>query len=206
MGLIDAGGKLPVTWYLDEFTSMVPMTSMDMRSNPTKGYPGRTYRFYSGPVLYPFGHGLSYTSFSHSVAHAPTTFSLPIYGKGTNSTLIRVTHAKCAGLTLPVHVDVSNTGPVGGSHTLLVYSTPPHGHWAPLKQLVAFQKVHVPTKSQARVSFSIHVCKALSVVDHYGVQRIPVGDHSLLIGDIAHSISLRPESTRLTHTNPIPNP
>ncbi|RWR94271.1 putative beta-D-xylosidase 2 [Cinnamomum micranthum f. kanehirae] len=205
-GEYNPGGKLPVTWYLDEFTSMVPMTSMDMRSNPTKGYPGRTYRFYSGPVLYPFGHGLSYTSFSHSLAHAPTTFSLPLYGKGTNSTLIRVTHAKCAGLTLPVHVDVSNTGPIDGSHTLLIYSTPPPGRWAPLKQLVAFQKVHVPARSQSRVSFAIHVCKALSVVDHYGVRRIPVGDHSLLIGDIAHSFSLRPESTRLTHTNPIPNP
>lgn len=182
------------------------MTSMGMRSNPSKGYPGRTYRFYSGPVLYTFGHGLSYTSFAHTLAHAPTTFSLPLHGKGTNSTLIRVTHARCAGLTLPVHVDIANTGSMGGSHTLLVYSTPPPGRWAPLKQLVAFQKVHVPAKSLARVSFGIHVCKALSVVDHYGIRRIPIGDHSLQIGDLTHSISLRPDSTRLTHTNPTLNP
>nr|GFA08835.1 probable beta-D-xylosidase 6 [Tanacetum cinerariifolium] len=40
------GGMLPVTWYPESFTS-VPMTNMNMRSDLSNGYPGRTYRFYT---------------------------------------------------------------------------------------------------------------------------------------------------------------
>lgn len=62
-GYQNPGGKLPMTWYLESFTN-VPMTNMNMRADPANGYPGRTYRFYTGDLLYGFGHGLSYTSFS----------------------------------------------------------------------------------------------------------------------------------------------
>jgi xylan 1,4-beta-xylosidase len=53
-----AGGKLPVTWYPQSFLQKkAPMTNMVMRANPARGYPGRTYRFYTGPTIYPFGKG-----------------------------------------------------------------------------------------------------------------------------------------------------
>lgn len=195
------GGKLPMTWYPQNYLSSLPMTTMDMRADPEKGYPGRTYRFYKGPVVYPFGHGLSYTKFVHSIADAPTVVGVPIDGhRGFNTSLlsksIRVTHAKCNKLSIGVQVDVKNVGSKDGTHTLLVYSTPPAGggrrHWAPHRQLVAFEKVRVPAKGQQRVLVKIHVCKYLSVVDRAGIRRIPMGEHSLHIGDhIRHSVSLR---------------
>lgn len=196
-GTTNPGGKLPMTWYPQEYLAKVPMTNMGLREDPARSYPGRTYRFYKGPVIFPFGHGLSYTTFHHSLVHAPAAVSVPFstLHATSNSTLsnnaIRVTHTKCNMLTLGLHIDVKNTGPMDGTHTLLVFSSPPEGKWAANKQLVAFEKIHVMAGAQQRVKFDIHVCKHLSVVDQFGIRRIPMGDHSLHIGDLKHSLSLQ---------------
>ncbi|XP_052204349.1 probable beta-D-xylosidase 2 [Diospyros lotus] len=197
-GTHNPGGKLPMTWYPQDYLSKLPMTTMDMRSDPSKGYPGRTYRFYKGPVVYPFGHGMSYSNFVHTIADAPTVVAVPLAGRrrGANTTTlagkaIRVTHAKCGRLSIGVHLDVRNTGSKDGSHAVLVFSTPPAGHWAPHKQLIAFEKVHVAAGAKERIQLRIHVCKYLSVVDRSGIRRIPMGEHSLHIGDIKHAISLQ---------------
>ncbi|RVW41666.1 putative beta-D-xylosidase 2 [Vitis vinifera] len=175
-GVANPGGKLPMTWYPQEYLSKVPMTTMAMRAIPSKAYPGRTYRFYKGPVVYRFGHGLSYTNFVHTIAQAPTAVAIPLHGHH-NTTVsgkaIRVTHAKCNRLSIALYLDVKNVGNKDGSHTLLVFSKPPAGHWAPHKQLVAFEKVHVAARTQQRVQINIHVCKYLSVVDRSGIRRIP---------------------------------
>ncbi|XP_057966666.1 probable beta-D-xylosidase 2 [Malania oleifera] len=197
-GTTNPGGKLPMTWYPQGYLSGVPMTTMDMRSSPSKGYPGRTYRFYEGPVVYPFGYGLSYTHFVHTVVQAPTTVVVPLHGHHRTSSntsvtggAVRVTHAKCARLSIGMDVDVKNTGRVDGAHTLLVFAKPPvRGHWAPRKQLVAFERVNVAAGSQQRVKIGIHVCKYLSVVDRLGIRRIPIGDHNLHIGDARHTVSI----------------
>ncbi|KAL8094517.1 hypothetical protein AgCh_036156 [Apium graveolens] len=200
-GSHNPGGKLPMTWYPQDYLSKVPMTTMDMRSSRSKKYPGRTYRFYNGPVVYPFGHGLSYSDFVHTIASAPTILSVPLHGRhhaSANTTLsgksIRITHAKCNKLSITVHVDIKNVGSRDGSHTLLVFSRPPAGHWGPHKQLVAFAKVHVAARTQQRVPIKIHVCKYLSIVDRSGIRRIPMGDHSLHIGGTIHSVSLEADT------------
>ncbi|XP_040384644.1 probable beta-D-xylosidase 2 [Oryza brachyantha] len=204
------GGKLPVTWYPQDYLQKVPMTNMAMRANPAKGYPGRTYRFYTGPTIHPFGHGLSYTSFTHSLAHAPAQLTVRLSGHhavastSLNSTVaatrlatrsgVRIAHARCEDLTVPVHVDVKNVGGRDGAHTVLVYSAPPEaatrGHGAPVRQLVAFEKVHVAAGGTARVEMAIDVCDGLSVADRSGVRRIPVGEHSLMIGELTHSVTI----------------
>ena len=50
---------------------------MRMRPDGSTGYPGRTYRFYTGPTIYPFGYGLSYTNFTHAFALAPSALTAP---------------------------------------------------------------------------------------------------------------------------------
>lgn len=193
-GQTNPSGKLPLTWYPQDYLAKAPMTNMAMRADPSKGYPGRTYRFYKGPVVYPFGYGLSYTHFVHTIAEAPAMFAVPLDGRhaiNTTSNAVRITHAKCDRLSIGVHMDVKNVGSRDGSHTILVFSKPPPGHWAPNKQLVAFERVHVPANSQQRVRIGIHVCKSLSIVDKNGIRRIPMGEHSLHIGDIRHTVSLQ---------------
>lgn len=196
-----------MTWYPQDYLQKVPMTDMNMRANPSKGYPGRTYRFYTGPVIYPFGHGLSYTKFSQSLAHAPTQFSVPLDGQrlvSVNATkpartkrAVRVTHAKCDGLHIPVHVDVKNDGNQDGTHIVIIFSNPPTGHSAPVKQLLGFEKVHVSAGGQVRVEIAVDVCKDLSYADINGVRRIPIGEHSLRIGELTHTVSVVAEQTRL---------
>lgn len=191
------GGKLPMTWYPQDYVQKVAMTNMALRADRSNGYPGRTYRFYKGPTVFSFGRGLSYTSFNHKLVQAPqevsvtlTKFNVPI-----NSTILRngikAKHTNCNKLTLGFHIDVENTGTMHGTHSLLVFSTPPPGRWSTNKQLVGFQKVHVPAGSKQRVWFGIQVCKHLSVVDNFGTRRIPMGNHKLQIGDYKHSISVQ---------------
>ncbi|KAL3030041.1 hypothetical protein AAZX31_03G198500 [Glycine max] len=198
-GTTNPGGKLPVTWYPQEYLTKLPMTNMAMRGSKSAGYPGRTYRFYNGPVVYPFGHGLTYTHFVHTLASAPTVVSVPLNGHrranvtNISNRAIRVTHARCDKLSISLEVDIKNVGSRDGTHTLLVFSAPPagFGHWALEKQLVAFEKIHVPAKGLQRVGVNIHVCKLLSVVDKSGIRRIPLGEHSFNIGDVKHSVSLQ---------------
>lgn len=160
----------------------LPMMTMGLRPGPS--YPGRTYRFYNGPVVYPFGHALSYTTFTHEILNAPTAVTVPIagYRRPHNATdfsgeAIRVTHTKCNRLSLVIHVAVRNTGRHDGPYTLLDRSTGRH-----------------EAQAQKEVQINIHVCKFLSVVDRFGNRRVPMGEHGIHIGDVRHSVSLQAET------------
>ncbi|KAK4441828.1 putative beta-D-xylosidase 2 [Sesamum alatum] len=173
-GTHNPGGKLPMTWYPQEYLNNLPMTAMDMRADPSRNYPGRTYRFYKGPVVYPFGHGMSYTSFVHTIADAPKAFSVPVDGRHHSNTTtvssksIRVNHAKCERLALRVHVDVKNTGSRDGSHTLLVFSSPPGAIGRRRNSWLRSRK--------------------------FGVRRIPMGEHGLHVGDARHAVSFEAQT------------
>ncbi|KAG8370498.1 hypothetical protein BUALT_Bualt14G0123100 [Buddleja alternifolia] len=194
-GTTNPGGKLPMTWYPQDYVAKVRMTDMAMHADPSRGYPGRTYRFYKGPVVFPYGYGLSYTSFRHILAHGPNTISVPFTSptafKNTTilSKAIRVSHTNCETLTLGVHIDVENIGEMDGTHTVMVFaSAPAVGE----KKLVAFEKVNVLVGTKQRVKVNIDVCDHLSIVDQFGIRRVPMGEHNLHIGDdLKHTILLQ---------------
>lgn len=197
-GTVNPGGKLPNTWYPRDYVSKMPMTDMAMHADPSRGYPGRTYRFYTGPVVFPFGFGLSYTQFRHTLAHGPTTVSVPYnqlqaYKNDTPSgNAIRVSHTTCETLTLGLHIDVENIGEMDGTHTLIIFGTAPSStkNINVEKRLITFRKIHLMAGGKQRVEIDVDACKHLSVVDEFGIRRIPMGDHNLHINDdLKHKIT-----------------
>jgi beta-glucosidase len=117
------GGKLTTTWYTGEAT-LPPIGDYDLRK-------GRTYLYYSGVPLYPFGHGLSYTTFAYSDLRIEPEAIRPQD-------------------TAHVSVQVKNTGSRAGDEVVQLYvrdafaSVP-----RPLKQLRGFVRVHLaPGESQ----------------------------------------------------------
>ena len=182
-----------MTWYPQEFADRVPMTDMAMRADPRRNHPGRSYRFYKGPVVYPFGHGLTYTSFSYYIVEAPKEVSVPVEGRreGNFSAAVRVSRMRCGNLKMELHVDVENKGERDGAETVMVFASPPKGHVAAAtRQLVAFEKIHVAARSRAPVRLDVDVCKHLSFADASGIRRIPIGEHTLHVGGQKHSFSL----------------
>ncbi|KFY12446.1 hypothetical protein V492_03851 [Pseudogymnoascus sp. VKM F-4246] len=56
-------GRLPITQYPASYADEVSMFNINLRPNKEAGFPGRTYKWYTGKPVLPFGHGLHYTKF-----------------------------------------------------------------------------------------------------------------------------------------------
>ncbi|KAK9073944.1 hypothetical protein SSX86_006538 [Deinandra increscens subsp. villosa] len=195
-GRYNPGGRLPMTWYPRSYAESVSMSNMNMRANASTGYPGRTYRFYRGEAVYPFGYGLSYSLYVHRLLKAPKHLSIPLNNTQTCSSStcksFNATGNVCNALSFDVDIMVTNIGQMSGSHTVMLFSYPPQVIYnSPHKQLLDFKKVRLGPWDRASVSFKIDVCKQMSVVDEDGNRRVALGQHILQIGDLKHSISLR---------------
>ncbi|AQK46520.1 Beta-D-xylosidase 4 precursor [Zea mays] len=192
-GYHNPSGRLPVTWYPESFTK-VPMTDMRMRPDPSTGYPGRTYRFYTGDTVYAFGDGLSYTSFAHHLVSAPKQLALQLAEGHACLTeqcpSVEAEGAHCEGLAFDVHLRVRNAGERSGGHTVFLFSSPPAVHNAPAKHLLGFEKVSLEPGQAGVVAFKVDVCKDLSVVDELGNRKVALGSHTLHVGDLKHTLNL----------------
>ncbi|GMJ06772.1 ARABIDOPSIS THALIANA BETA-D-XYLOSIDASE 4, beta-D-xylosidase 4 [Hibiscus trionum] len=195
-GYYNPSGRLPMTWYPQSYLQNVPMTDMNMRPDPSKGYPGRTYRFYTGKTVYTFGDGLSYSKFSHKLVKAPPILVFPldedhICRQSSDCDSIETIERRCENSAFDVHLRVRNVGRHGGSHTVLLFATPPSVHNSPRKHLVGFEKISLRGKSETMVRFKVDVCKDLSVVDELGSRRVALGQYVLHVGNLKHTLSLR---------------
>jgi len=114
-GDYNPGGRLVDTW--PQSLSQLPaMMDYNIRD-------GRTYMYFSGTPLYPFGYGLSYTTFAYSNLHTSAS---------TMSANGQVT----------VSVDITNTGSRAGDEVVQMYVAHPNSHVTrPLQELKGFQRV-----------------------------------------------------------------
>jgi beta-glucosidase len=152
VGKNNPSGKLPVTFYRDT-TDMPPLTDYSMAN--------RTYRYYKGPVLYPFGYGLSYTQFS--------------FGKPElSSSQIQ------AGAPLTASVEVRNTGKVEGDEVAELYVAPPQTAVSPRWMLAGFERVHLGAGESRRVTFHLSP-RDLSLVDEKGNRAVVAGSYGISI-------------------------
>ncbi|OVA10053.1 Glycoside hydrolase [Macleaya cordata] len=200
-GDFNPGGRLPVTWYPESFTS-VPMNDMGMRADPSRGYPGRTYRFYTGDRVYGFGYGLSYTNYSYKFTNAPKKISLsgyPIkadsrknipYQRSDGLDYIHIEELmSCKEMNFNMQISVINNGDMDGSHVVMLFSRPPRTlKGAPEEQLIGFNRVHTESKRATQTDILIEPCKHLSIVNEQGIRVLPLGNHILTLEDLEHSI------------------
>ena len=152
-GAFNPAGRLPVTFY-KSVEQLPPFRSYLMA--------GRTYRYLTEQQLYPFGYGLSYTTFHYDKVEAE---SPKIAADGTVSVSARVT----------------NTGKVAGDEVVQVYLTHPGAEGAPIRALAGFQRVHLEAGASKTIKFSLRDSD-LSIVDADGVRRIVPGEVKVWIG------------------------
>jgi beta-glucosidase len=152
-GDFSPAGRLPVTFY--KSAEQLPAFT-DYRM------AGRTYRYFTGEPLYPFGHGLSYTRFRYA---APKLSSAQIGADGK----------------VEVSVDVSNIGARDGDEVVQFYVSHPGLPGAPVRALERFERVHLKKGETRQVRFTLDA-RALSVVDDMGARKLVPGRVRLWIG------------------------
>ena len=152
-GDFSPGGRLPVTFY--KSTDQLPAFEDYSMAK-------RTYRFFDGEALYPFGYGLSYTAFNYSDLRVDNP-SLP------------------ATSAVNVSVEVSNSGAVAGDEVVQLYLTHAGVAGAPLRALRGFRRVHLSPGQHQTVSFTLRG-RDLSTVDEAGKHRVMAGPVQVWVG------------------------
>jgi len=152
-GRADPGGRLPLTFY----RGLADLPAFD-----DYAMKGRTYRYYAGTPVYPFGAGLSYASFGY----APLRVA-PVGGAPENGVI--------------VSTEVSNTGKREGDEVVQLYLTPPSFEGAPRLALRGFQRVSLKPGERRRLSFRLSP-RDLSFVTRDGVRQLTPGQYKLSVG------------------------
>ncbi len=152
-GTNNPAGRLPVTFYTG-VNQLPAFENYFMR--------GRTYRYFDGTPLYPFGYGLSYTTFSYD--------DLKVPGDAVN-----------AGDSAGVDVKVTNSGKVAGDEVAQLYLTFPNNPGAPIRALRAFKRVHLDPGASQQVHFDLKP-RDLSMVSAEGEPVIVEGDYTVSVG------------------------
>ena len=168
-GDANPGGRLPVTFYRS-VDQLPPFTDYGME--------GRTYRYFHGDVLFPFGHGLSYTRFAYHDMRVTDAGPGVEPGSGAVTEVPEVR----AGDSLGVSVEVENAGAVAGDEVVQLYvSGLDAPAVAPVRWLAGFQRVTLRPGEHRRVAFTL-APRALSLVDGEGQRSVTPGYYEISVG------------------------
>lgn len=153
-GDYNPAGRLPVTFY-KSVEQLPPFENYSM--------DGRTYRFFKGEPLYPFGHGLSYTRFKYSGLSFATPTVSPTQGVTVSAT-------------------VENAGNREGDEVVQLYVTDLEASVrVPLRSLAGVERVHLKPGEKRVVSFTLQP-RQLSVITDDGRTVVEPGEFRVTIG------------------------
>jgi beta-glucosidase len=152
-GDYNPGGKLPVTFY----KSVADLPSFDAYE-----LRGQTYRYFKGEPLYPFGFGLSYTTFAYDNLVLNETYT--------------------AGDSVKLSVNVKNTGAVAGEEIVQVYLSMLNAPVPlPLRSLQGFKRIQLNPGETKKVSFAIRP-DAFSYFNKEGERELKPGKFQISVG------------------------
>ncbi len=152
-GDFNPAGRLPVTFY-KSVAQLPPFGSYSMS--------GRTYRYFIEQPLYPFGYGLSFSSFNYSDAKASPDQAAP-------------------GVAVTVSVRVTNSSSLPGEEAVQLYLSHPGIEGAPIRSLAGFRRIHLDPSASQTLDFPLRD-RDLSIVDENGVRRLVPGPVDVWIG------------------------
>ncbi|MEJ5995957.1 glycoside hydrolase family 3 C-terminal domain-containing protein [Pedobacter sp. Du54] len=152
-GIYNPAGRLPITFY----KSIADIPAFDNYS-----MEGKTYRYVTKSVLYPFGFGLSYTHFT--------------YGNLKLSSSILTIKSP-----LRINLTVSNTGVYDGDEVVQLYIKQEGDHY-PLKELKGFKRIHLKKGETKAVNFELNYTDIQHYVDAKDDLGTITGKVKLLIG------------------------
>ncbi|MBV8859129.1 MAG: glycoside hydrolase family 3 C-terminal domain-containing protein [Acidobacteria bacterium] len=154
LGDYNPAGRLPVTFY-KSVEQLPPFEDYRMQ--------GRTYRYFKGEPLYPFGHGLSYTTFRYD--------DLKLGAKRYR-----------AGRNVELSVEVQNTGARAGDEVVQLYVTNAEGSApVPARALKGVRRISLKPGEKRRVNFTL-TPRDLSLVDERGRRLLEPGEFRVSVG------------------------
>jgi beta-glucosidase len=152
-GRNNPAGRLPVTFYkgVDELPDFADYSMKN-----------RTYRYFTGAVLYPFGYGLSYSTFKydHLQLSSPTL---------------------AAGKPLTAQVQLTNTSARDGDEVAQLYLQFGGASGAPGRALRGFQRVHLKAGASRTLHFALSA-RQLSHVNDAGEVVVSAGSYEVSVG------------------------
>ncbi|MEO7048862.1 MAG: glycoside hydrolase family 3 C-terminal domain-containing protein [Ferruginibacter sp.] len=168
-GDYNPAGRLPVTFYKSD---------NDLAGFSNYSMANRTYRYFRGDALYPFGYGLSYTSFNYDKLMMPSTLK--------------------AGNKLKVNVTVTNTGSKDGEEVVQLYvSNQEKSIRSALRALKGFQRIYLKAGEKKTVQFTL-TTDDLSVVDENGKMKSLKGKVAISVGGGQPDVKNKTTSNVLT--------
>ncbi len=166
-GKISPSGHLPVTFY---------RKTEDLPAYKDYSLKGRTYRYYDGPVQYPFGYGLSYASFHYS------------WKQSTQKQY-------SAKDTITFTADIANDGSIDASEVVQAYIQYPNLERMPIKELKAFRRLAIPHGHSKDLKLSISVSELQKWDLATGKWKVYPGKYTLILGSHSRDEKLTADFT-----------
>ena len=159
-GDYNPAGRLPLTFY-NSMDDLPPFDDYDIAK-------GRTYQYFQGKPLYPFGYGLSYTGFKYS--------NMKMVDQGTK---------------ISVSFDLKNSGKMDGDEVAQVYvKLPQMDRPMPIKQLKGFQRIHVKKGKTETVQIALEKAQLRCWDDSQNKFITPKGNYTIMVGASSEDIRL----------------
>jgi beta-glucosidase len=176
-GKVNPAGRLPLTFY-KSVADLPPFGDYSMA--------GRTYRYFSGTPVYPFGYGLSYASFEYGPLQVAALDGNMEHG-------------------LRVSTTVTNTGKLAGEEVAQLYLQPPPFEGAPRLALRGFQRFALRPGERKTISLELSP-HDLSFVTRDGVRQIMSGEYRVSVGSGQPEMGVPAASTVFSMPRAVPLP